>query len=189
MKTTKSWSTLVLKSIDEDQRIIRGIASTPSTDRSGDIVEPKGAKFTLPFPLLAQHDHSSPIGEVISAKVTDKGIEIEAHIAKNSELDYVERTWRQIKSGLVRGLSIGFRGLEVERMKKGLRFKSYEIIELSAVTIPCNAEASIYAIKNLDANPNADVDQLKLEHEMRLHDLRIKAAASISKAVLSLSHK
>jgi hypothetical protein len=74
-------------------------------------------------------------------------------------------------------------------MKKGLRFKSYEIIELSAVTIPCNAEASIYAIKNLDANPNADVDQLKLEHEMRLHDLRIKAAASISKAVLSLSHK
>lgn len=189
MSFTKSWSTLVLKSVDDESRIIKGIASTPSTDRSGDIVEPKGAKFSLPFPLLSQHDHSSPIGEVTYAKVTDMGIEIEAVIPKDSGLDYVEKTWKQIKSGLVRGLSIGFRGLEVERMKKGLRFKSYEIIELSAVTIPCNADASIYAIKNLDVNPNADIDQLKLEHEMRLHDLRVTAAAAISKAVLSLTNK
>ena len=189
MQTTKSWSTLTVKSIDNDQRIIHGIASTPSTDRSGDVVEPKGAKFTLPFPLLAQHDHGSPIGEVISARVTEGGIEIEARIAKDSGLDYVEKTWKQIKSGLVRGLSIGFRGLEVERMKKGLRFKSYEIIELSAVTIPCNADASIFAIKNLDANPDADLDTLKLEREMQISDLRAKAAASISKAVLSLTNK
>jgi HK97 family phage prohead protease len=189
MSHTKSWSILTLKSIDDESRIIKGIASTPSTDRAGDIVEPKGAKFTLPFPLLAQHDHSSPIGEVISAQVTDKGIEIEARVAMNSGLDYVEKTWKQIKSGLVRGLSIGFRGLEVEptKNKKGLRFKSYEIIELSAVTIPCNADASIYAIKKLDESPDADVSQLKFEHEMRLHDAKIKAAASISKAVLSLT--
>jgi phage head maturation protease len=101
----------------------------------------------------------------------------------------VEKTWKQIKSGLVRGLSIGFRGLEVEptKNKKGLRFKSYEIIELSAVTIPCNADASIYAIKKLDESPDADVSQLKFEHEMRLHDAKIKAAASISKAVLTLT--
>jgi HK97 family phage prohead protease len=183
----KSWSTLVVKSIDDESRIIKGVASTPSTDRSGDIVEPRGAKFTLPFPLLAQHDHQSPIGEVYSAMVTDQGIEIEARIAKNSDLDYVEKTWKQIKSGLVRGLSIGFRGLEVERMKKGLRFKSYEIIELSAVTIPCNAQASIYAIKNLDVNPDVDLDSLKLERDMQINDVRAKAAAVVAKAVLTLN--
>lgn len=190
MSNVKSWSILTLKSIDDESRIIRGIASTPSTDRAGDIVEPKGATFSLPFPLLAQHDHSSPIGEVVSANVTDKGIEIEARIAKDSGLDYVERTWKQIKSGLVRGLSIGFRGLETELTpsKKGIRFKKYEIIELSAVTIPCNAQASIFSIKQLDLNgPNVDLQQIELDQAMKIHDAKIKAAASISKAVLSLT--
>ena len=46
----KSWSTLELKSVDSEKRIITGIASTPNTDRDGDIVDPKGAKFSLPFP-------------------------------------------------------------------------------------------------------------------------------------------
>lgn len=190
MSNVKSWSILTLKSIDDESRIIRGIASTPSTDRAGDIVEPKGATFSLPFPLLAQHDHSSPIGEVVSANVTDKGIEIEARIAKDSGLDYVERTWKQIKSGLVRGLSIGFRGLETELTpsKKGIRFKKYEIIELSAVTIPCNAQASIFSIKQLDLNgPDVDLQQIELDQAMKIHDAKIKAAASISKAVLSLT--
>jgi hypothetical protein len=39
----------------------------------------------------------------------------------------------------------------------------------------------------LDESPDADVSQLKFEHEMRLHDAKIKAAASISKAVLTLT--
>ncbi len=148
---TKSWSTLEIKSIDDSQRIIRGIASTPSTDHAGDIVEPKGARFTLPIPLLSQHDHGSPIGMVRTARVTDAGIEIEAEIAKDSGLDYVERAWRQMKSGLVRGLSIGFRATKSEPIKGGgYRFKEWKWLELSAVTIPCNAEASITAIKHFD---------------------------------------
>lgn len=148
---TRSWSTLSIKSIDESLRIIRGIASTPSTDRAGDIVEPKGAQFTLPIPLLSQHDHSSPIGMVKSARVTDAGIEIEAEIAKDSGLDYVERSWRQMKSGLVRGLSIGFRAIKAEPIKGGgYRYTKWNWLELSAVTIACNAEASITQIKKFD---------------------------------------
>jgi HK97 family phage prohead protease len=148
---TKSWSTLEIKSIDESTRIIKGIASTPSTDRAGDIVEPKGARFTLPIPLLSQHDHGAPIGMVKSARVTDAGIEIEAEIPKNSGLGYVEKAWGQIKSGLVRGLSIGFRATKAEPIKGGgYRFKEWLWLELSAVTIPCNADASIISIKRFD---------------------------------------
>lgn len=187
----KSWSVLTIKSINEDQRIIRGLASTPSTDRAGDIVEPKGATFTLPFPLLSQHDHASPIGEVTSAVVTDKGIEIEATIPKDSGLGYVDKAWLQIKSGLVRGLSIGFRGLDVvpTANKKGLHFRKFEIIELSAVTVPCNQDASIYSIKQLDLNgSDGDASDLHLENEMRRHDVRIKAAAAIAKATIQLNN-
>jgi HK97 family phage prohead protease len=190
MDQVKSWSTLTIKSVNDEQRIIKGIASTPSTDRSGDIVEPKGATFSLPFPLLSQHDHSSPIGEVTSAVVTDKGIEIEAKIPKDSGLGYVDKAWLQIKSGLVRGLSIGFRGLEVVPTpnKKGLHFKKFEVIELSAVTVPCNAEASIYSIKQMDLTGSTSDDaDLLLEKELRHHDVRIKAAAAIAKATISLN--
>jgi HK97 family phage prohead protease len=148
---TKSWSTLEIKSIDDSKRIIRGIASTPSTDRAGDVVEPKGARFSLPIPLLSQHDHGSPIGMVKFAKITDAGIEIEAEIAKDSGLFYVEKAWNQIKSGLVRGLSIGFRATKAEPIKGGgLRFKEWNWLELSAVTIPCNADASIMSVKRFD---------------------------------------
>src|SRR5688572_936963 len=48
----RAWSTLTVKSVDSERREIEGIASTPSVDRVGDIVEPMGAKFTLPMPLL-----------------------------------------------------------------------------------------------------------------------------------------
>jgi HK97 family phage prohead protease len=148
---TKSWSTLEIKSIDESTRVIKGIASTPTTDRAGDIVEPKGARFTLPIPLLSQHDHSAPIGMVRSARVTDAGIEIEAEIPKGSGLGYVEKAWGQIKAGLVRGLSIGFRATKAEPLKGGgYRFKEWQWLELSAVTIPCNAEANIVSVKRFD---------------------------------------
>ncbi len=55
----RAYSLFTVKSIDEEQRIIEGIATTPSTDRMGDIVEPEGAQFKLPIPLLWQHNSRS----------------------------------------------------------------------------------------------------------------------------------
>lgn len=97
---TKAYSTLTVKSVTDtdDERIITGIATTPSTDRDDDILEPTGAKFALPIPLLWQHNHNQPIGEVISATVTDKGIEITAKIAKIADdgklKDRLDEAWQ-----------------------------------------------------------------------------------------------
>ena len=156
----KSWSTFELKSVDDERRVIRGIASTPSTDRAGDIVDPKGAKFTLPLPLLSQHNHAEPIGHVVKAQVTAAGIEIEAVIPKDTGLDYVETAWRQIKAGLVRGLSIGFQALKSEPIKGsyGRHFKEWSWHELSAVTLPCNTEANILAVKQFDEQSTSDAN-------------------------------
>jgi uncharacterized protein len=181
---TKSWSTLEIKSFDDSQRIIRGIASTPSTDHALDVVEPRGARFVLPLPLLAAHDHNAPIGMVKFARVTDAGIEIEAEIAKDSGLDYVEKAWRQMKAGLVRGLSIGFRATKAEPIKGGgYRFKEWKWLELSAVTIPCNADASITSIKRFDflstqfgSEYSESLDQVKSD---AVETPRLDAARSI----------
>lgn len=150
------YSTMVLKAVDEDKREISGIASTPGTDRMGDVVEPAGAEFKLPVPLLWQHDHSQPIGSVTAARVTAKGIEIRASLVKAtadmpSQLAArLEEAWQSIKTGLVRGLSIGFSPLEYAFMDDGIRFLRWNWHELSAVTVPANAEASITSIKSLD---------------------------------------
>ena len=151
----KAYSLLQVKSFDAEQRIIKGIASTPSPDRSDDIVDPQGAKFALPIPFLWQHMHSQPIGEVTEAVVTDKGIEVTVQIAKIEEegklKDRIDEAWQSIKSGLVKGLSIGFRGITVEDIPRswGLHFKEWEWFELSAVTVPANSEASITEIKTI----------------------------------------
>ena len=152
--STFAWDTsFTVKSFDEEQRIIEGIASTPSADRTGDIVDPKGAVFKLPLSFLWQHDAKMPLGRVIEAKVTDAGIWIKAKIEKDLA-PYIEEKWPLIRAGLVNSLSIGFRSLEAEPIKDsktfGVRFKQWEWLELSAVTIPANQDASILSIKALD---------------------------------------
>lgn len=155
MTTEKLYSTLVIKAVDEDAREITGIASTPESDRVGDIVVPEGAKYTLPIPLLWQHDRSQPIGQVISAKQTKQGIEIKAKLAKIDApaqlAARLEEAWASIKSGLVRGLSIGFRPIEYAFLDDGgIKFSQWDWLELSAVTIPANASASIQTVKSFD---------------------------------------
>lgn len=147
----RAYSLFEIKGIEEDQGIIEGIASTPTTDRMGDVVDPKGAQFKLPLPLLWQHNSREPIGQVIAAKVTDAGIMIKAQIMKGV-LPEIDRAWTLIKNGLVRGLSIGFQPIESSDIKGtwGQHFTKWDWLELSAVTIPANSEASIQTVKSVD---------------------------------------
>lgn len=145
-----AWAEMHIKRVDDDKRTIKGLATTPTPDRVGDIVDPTGVQFKLPIPLLWQHSHEDPIGWVREAQVSKNGIEITAEIAKGVTTR-IETYWQLLKSGLVRGLSIGFRGLPdgVELLDDGwgLLFKKWEWLELSTVTIPANADCSIDAIK------------------------------------------
>jgi len=153
-QTDKAYSQFEIKAVDNEKRIIRGVASTPGTDRVGDIVDPEGAVFKLPIPLLWQHQHNSPIGFVTEAKITKKGIEIVAElvsVASPSQLAArLEEAWQSIITGLVRGLSIGFNPMEYSYMDNGgVHYRKWGWNELSTVTIPCNADANITAIKSL----------------------------------------
>lgn len=154
----RAYSVLTLKRAgDEDgKRLFAGIATTPNPDRAGDVVEPRGAEFKLPIPLLWQHDAGSPIGWVRSARVSDNGIEIEGEIASIQESgklkDRLDEAWQSMKIGLVRGLSIGFKPTESKRIGDSYaqRYLKWLWLELSAVTIPMNGDASIEAIKAAD---------------------------------------
>ncbi len=152
----RAYSLFTIKSIDEEQRIIEGIATTPSTDRMGDIVEPEGAQFTLPIPLLWQHNSREPVGEVVAAKATPEGITFQAQFAKIPEAgtlkDRIDDAWQSIKYKLVKGMSIGFNPIESSQIKDtwAEHFLKWEWLELSCVTIPANVDASITTIKSAD---------------------------------------
>jgi len=149
-------SILSVKALEEEKRIIRGIATTPRPDRVGDIVEPLGVKFTNPMPLLHQHRNSEPVGTVKFDAPTEAGITFEAEIpvieTPGPLRDRVETAWGEVKAGLVRAVSIGFRILEYATMESGgWRIIESEAVELSLVTVPANSDAVISAIRSYDA--------------------------------------
>jgi HK97 family phage major capsid protein len=153
----RAWATLEIKSLDADLREITGIATTPTPDRAGEVMDPLGADFTLPLPLLWQHSQAAPVGEVLAAEVTPAGIAITARFAQVAEpgalQDRLNEAWQTVKARLVRGLSIGFKPVEFEPRNAKDPFGPRHITrwlwaELSAVTIPMNVEATITNIKS-----------------------------------------
>ena len=155
----RAFSMLDIKGLDEDQRVISGMASTPEVDRVGDIVDPMGAKFAPEISLLWQHKHDSPVGIAEFGKPTKNGIPFKAMIARIEEegplKTLVDMAWQAVKAKLVRGVSIGFRPIKYDIMSEGgLRFTQTEIYELSLVTIPANASATIQTIKAMSGYRN-----------------------------------
>lgn len=203
MKTEGRAYTLIdVKSFSEEERVIEGIASTPRADRQGDVVESKGAVFVTPMPLLLDHIHSQQVGHVEFAKADDGQITFRARITKVTEpgevKDLTDKAWHLVKYRLRAAVSIGFRALEggVELMKSGgYRFKSWEWLELSLVSVPAQADAVIYgaksfnddaafsAIKSFDAQHRAasghEVLAPKADKPKRLPVVKLSAPARV----------
>lgn len=152
---SRAYSLIDVKNFDDNRRIFSGWATTPALDRVQDSIDPMGAKFKNPLVLLHQHQHDQPIGTVKFKKPTPEGIEFEAEIPLISEpgplKDRVDTAWGEVKSGIVRAVSVGFRSIKHSiRDDGGFNFEEIEIFELSTVSIPANATALITAVKSID---------------------------------------
>lgn len=147
---------LSLKAVSEDERLLEGWATRPDQDRVGDVVMPKGVVYKLPLPFLLDHDHKKNVGEVYKVEVSDKGIRFWARIMKIAEEGEVKQlcdtAWALVKNGLRKSVSIGFLPLDVEQIPNsyGIVVKKWEWFELSAVTVPALASASITNFKGLN---------------------------------------
>jgi HK97 family phage prohead protease len=153
----RAYALLSLKTIDGDRRVITGLASTPTPDRRGDVLEPLGATFRNPLPLLLHHDRERPVGRV-TLTATAAGILFEAQLPEVTTpglvRDRVNEAWDSIKAGLITGVSIGWRPLAdgLKAMASGgMHILKSEICELSLVTVPANVETTIQTIKSFDA--------------------------------------
>jgi HK97 family phage major capsid protein/HK97 family phage prohead protease len=170
---TRAYSLLTIKAVDAEQRTITGIASTPTPDRMGDVIEPLGVTFAKSLPLLLYHDPKKPVGSVTFSPPTAEGLAFTASLPTVADpgvvRDRIEEAWQSVKAGLLAGVSIGFRSIEdsFNKATGGIRFLKTEVLELSLVAIPANAEATIHSIKSLDLaatgrHPSRDRDPLPI---------------------------
>lgn len=138
------------KMIADDAGTISGLAwKFGAPDRVGDWIEPgafKGAK--LPIPMLFGHDMNDPIGTWDVATEKSDGL----HITGKLLVDEVARAREVralVKSGAVRGLSIGFITKSSSPHTGGGRLiKSLEFLEASLVTIPMHPGAKVTSAKS-----------------------------------------
>ncbi len=155
--TMKAWSLLEVKSVDDEKRIVRGMATTPAVDRMSDIVDPLGMIVRGSAKLHLYHKHDMPVGLLNFGKPTKKGVPFEATNPDVKEegtvRERVNEAWHSIKYRLLDAVSIGFLPLSSEPIPGtyGTRFTSWEILELSLVGVPANPEAVITAFKSCDS--------------------------------------
>lgn len=137
----------------------------------GDTIDPAGVKYANPLALLHGHDHNLPIGSATFKSPTKKGVEFSAEIPVVSDeypslKDRVDTAWGELKYGLVRAVSIGFRPVKWSYTDQGVDYQEIEVYELSTVAIPALPEAVITAVKSMS---NLPIDAIR---EIHRHDKR-----------------
>lgn len=134
----------------DDAGAIAGIAwKFNSPDRVGDMIEPDAFKsVALPIPMLFGHDGNDPIGTWDTATVKADGL----HLTGKLLVDDVPRAREVralVKSGAVRGISVGFITKKATgRVGGGRTITSLELLEASLVTIPMHPGARVTSAKS-----------------------------------------
>lgn len=180
MDAKRAYALFEVKALDATQRTFTGWATTPAMDRVGDTINPLGASFKNPLVLLHQHNFDEPIGSVTLAKPTAKGIQFEAQIPVVQEpglfKDRVDMAWDEIKYGVVRAVSIGFRPMKYAFTDEGgVDYQEIEIYELSPVSVPALPAAVITSVKSMHGAPlSRDIIQLIHDSDKRSKSASVK---------------
>jgi HK97 family phage prohead protease len=150
----------IVKFLGVNERQIRVIASDATPDRMGDVLEPRGVQlgnFKKNPIVLAQHDSSQPIAKCASIGVEGNAVVALIEFPPAGVSDRSDEYLRLMKSGIIQAVSVGFLPLEWEPIRgAGLRFTSWELLELSCVSVPANPSALVTERSVGSGNSRAD---------------------------------
>jgi len=208
--TPRAVSFIEIKNLNEEQRTVEGWASRPEVDRQGDIVVSEGLQpLRGKINLLLDHNHVQAVGTVEKVAATNAGVRFTARIAKIAQpgalQDLCNDAWEMVKFGLRAAVSIGFRPLDMEPMVSGgLRYSKWELLEISLVSVPACAGATIDQVKAFDRHllrkasggrvvrlnaPTRPVRVVKLHDGASISSPTGKAANPVGSAYLSASEQ
>ncbi|MDC8450040.1 MAG: HK97 family phage prohead protease [Nitrospira sp.] len=138
------YQTATATKIDRTSVLPSMVVSTAAVDRDGDRVVPTGGDFAnyLRNPVLMWgHSRTDiPIGTVISLSADSSGVRIQwKWLEGDVQADRVKNGWDQ---GVVRAASISFLPSKSVRNEFGGHdHLEWELLEVSLVSVPCNAMA------------------------------------------------
>lgn len=173
------------------------IASTGNEDRHGEVVDVTGwdlKNFKNNPVILWAHNHEEPpIGKATKIWVDKTGSKpVLKFKAVISEATARAREIKQLMDeGIVRAFSVGFRPLDQD----GNTFTKQELLEISSVGVPANADAVRLAYKSLrekgfteDEIKEVGIESDHLEYIIKLENRLDRAESKIDIAVKGLEH-
>ena len=137
------------KFVTDDTGAISGIAwKYNEPDRVGDMIAPGTlTKARFPIPMLAFHDMNDPVGTWDAGEDRDGAF----HVKGRLQIEDVERAREVralVRSGAIKGLSVGFITGKAESRKGGRLIKSLDLLEISLVTFGMHPGAIVTSAKS-----------------------------------------
>ena len=148
-KIFKNFSIAETKVAEGKPRTLVVKITSPTPDRSQDIVEPKGmnAKNFMKNPVvLFAHNYSElPIAKCTNLEVVEDGVLATVQFMEAGKYGKSDVVYEMYKTGFLNAWSIGFmpsgKDAYEENDEGGYTFKNWELLEFSSVPVPANAEA------------------------------------------------
>lgn len=145
-KHTKTIDFTVKQIGSEQERTLRFIGSCEHADRDGDVILASGWEldnYKKNPVFLWVHDYNTPpIGRAINVfRQADKLI-FDIEFPERGIYPLADTVYELYKKGFMNATSVGFIGKEGEALPTGgTKFTKQELLELSAVPVPCNPMA------------------------------------------------
>ena len=182
--------TIMQKSFDVKSRTIDVIMSTNSVDREGDVIESHGLDFDSflknPVVLWAHDMNCPPIAKVI--KVDVKPDRVEA-VVQFAETPFAKEVFGLYADGFLNAWSLGFIPKRIDSIQPddanpggyayagGYHILDAEVVELSAVPVPANAEALMKALKKTSPETRKAFAKLAAMEQPEVQTVAFKADA------------
>ncbi len=152
------------KAYDDGSRRVRFVFSDGSVDRMGDTIDPTGWDvgpfLKNPVALWAHDSSQPPIGRASNVFVEDGCLAGDIEFAEPETYAFADTIYRLVLGRFINAVSVGFLPLEYEWAEDeenrpwGLDFKLQELLEISVVPVPANANALATArSKGIDTKP------------------------------------
>ena len=127
-------------------RRITAIASTEALDRSGDSISVSGwqlENYRKNPVVLSGHDPLRPVGRATRVWVESGALRCIIEFPEKGSNPRSDAVWRDVEQRILNGISVGFLAIEGTPLKNGWRYTAVELLELSIVSIPANAQCLI----------------------------------------------
>ncbi len=174
-----------------DGGTFQGLAAAyGNVDLGGDVIQPgafaKSIASGKPFPLLWQHQSDKPIGSVKVSNSRD-GLFVDGTLMLSDPT--AQQAYTFMKSGVIKGLSIGYDVLQEHYDNAGIRhLTELRLWEVSCVTFPMNESAQVFSVKGRNATANLAAAARFIQSVLAVEDdearARIKEIAVHCKTLL-----